>query len=127
MLFEAWELVDSIRNRHTLENLFPKNSCRAGCATRDQTFAAERPKCCGGHPQLDSLAGLLVSLLVNMVVSLNYSSQNGGNLYRAPYYNGNPNIGPRIIGNLDQSPHAPMPMSLRTSSHPSKQRIRNMW
>ena len=40
-----------------------------------------------------------------MVVSLNYSSQNGGNLYRAPYYNGNPNIGPRIIGNLDQSPN----------------------
>ena len=39
-----------------------------------------------------------------MVVSLNYCSQNGGNLYRAPYYNGNPNIGPRIIGNLDQSP-----------------------
>ena len=40
-----------------------------------------------------------------MVVSLNYCSQNGGNLYRAPYYNRNPNIGPRIIGNLDQSPH----------------------
>ena len=40
-----------------------------------------------------------------MVVSLNYCSQNGGNLYRAPYYNGNLNIGPRIIGNLDQSPH----------------------
>ena len=40
-----------------------------------------------------------------MVVSLNYCSQNGGNLYRAPYYNGNPNIGPRIVGNLDQSPH----------------------
>ena len=40
-----------------------------------------------------------------MVVSLNYCSQNGGNLYRAPYYNGNPNIGPRIIGNLDQYPH----------------------
>ena len=39
-----------------------------------------------------------------MVVSLNYCSQNGGNVYRAPYYNGNPNIGPRIIGNLDQSP-----------------------
>ena len=37
-----------------------------------------------------------------MVVSLNYCSQNGGNLYRAPYYNGSPNIGPRIIGNLDQ-------------------------
>ena len=35
-------------------------------------------------------------------VSLNYCSQNGGNLYRAPYYNKNPNIGPRIIGNLDQ-------------------------
>ena len=40
-----------------------------------------------------------------MVVSLNYCSQNGGNLYRAPYYNENPNIGPGIIGNLDQSPH----------------------
>ena len=40
-----------------------------------------------------------------MVVSLNYCSQNGGNSYRAPYYyNGNPNIGPRIIGNLDQYP-----------------------
>ena len=45
---------------------------------------------------------------LHMVVSLNYCSQNGGNLYRAPYYNGNPNIGPRIIGNLDQSPHGYM-------------------
>ena len=35
----------------------------------------------------------------------NYCSQNGGNLYRAPYYNGNPNIGPRIRGNLDQYPN----------------------
>ena len=40
-----------------------------------------------------------------MVVPLNYCSQNGGNVYSAPYYNGNPNIGPRIIGNLDQSPN----------------------
>ena len=40
-----------------------------------------------------------------MVVSLNYCSQNGGNLYRAPYYNGNPNVGPRIIGNVDQYPY----------------------
>ena len=40
-----------------------------------------------------------------MEVSLNYCSQNGGNLYRAPYYNGNPNIGPRTIGNLDQYPY----------------------
>ena len=39
-----------------------------------------------------------------VVVSLNYCSQNGGNLYRARYYNGKPNIGPRIIGNLDQYP-----------------------
>ena len=39
-----------------------------------------------------------------VVVSLNYCSQNGEHVYRAPYYNGNPNIGPRIIGNLDQSP-----------------------
>ena len=38
-----------------------------------------------------------------MEVSLNYCSQNGGKLYRAPYYNRNLNIGPRIIGNLDQS------------------------
>ena len=30
-----------------------------------------------------------------LVVSLNYCSQNG---------NGNPNIGPRIMGNLDQNP-----------------------
>ena len=42
---------------------------------------------------------------VYMVVSLNYCSQNGGNLHRAPYYNGNPNMGPRIIGNLDQYPY----------------------
>ena len=42
---------------------------------------------------------------MQMVVSLNYCSQNGGNYYRAPYYNGNLNIGPRIIGNLDQSPN----------------------
>ena len=41
----------------------------------------------------------------HMEVSLNYCSQNGGNLYRAPYCNGNPNIGPRIDSNLDQSPH----------------------
>ena len=40
----------------------------------------------------------------HVIVSLNYCSQNGGNLYRAPYYNRNLNIGPRIIGNLDQSP-----------------------
>ena len=40
-----------------------------------------------------------------MEVSLNYCSQNGGNLYRAPYYNRNPNIGPRIDSNLGQSPY----------------------
>ena len=40
-----------------------------------------------------------------MEVSLNYCSQNGGNLYRAPYYNRNLNIGPRIDSNLGQSPH----------------------
>ena len=38
-------------------------------------------------------------------VSLNYCSQNGGNLYRAPYYNRNLNIGPRIDSSLGQSPH----------------------
>ena len=54
-----------------------------------------------------------------MVVSLNYCSQKGGNLYRVPFYNGNPNIGPRIIGNLDQSPYRyariprPKPSGLR--------------
>ena len=40
-----------------------------------------------------------------LVVSLNYCSQNGGNLYRAPYYNRNLNIGPRIDSNLGQSPY----------------------
>ena len=40
-----------------------------------------------------------------MVISLNYCSQNGGHVYRAPYYNRNPNIGPHIIGNLDQYPN----------------------
>ena len=40
-----------------------------------------------------------------MKVSLNYCSQNGGNLYRDPYYNRNPNIGPRIDSNLGQSPN----------------------
>ena len=51
-------------------------------------------------------------MFVNMYmeVSLNYCSQNGGNLYRAPYYNGNPNIGPRIIGNLGQYPYTPLSM-----------------
>ena len=37
-------------------------------------------------------------------VSPNYCSQNGGNLYRAPYYNRNPYIGPRIDSNVGQSP-----------------------
>ena len=46
-----------------------------------------------------------IYIYIYMVVSLNYCSQNGGNLYRAPYYNGNPNIGPRIIGDLDQYPY----------------------
>ena len=40
-----------------------------------------------------------------MEVSLNYCSQNGEKLYRAPYYNRNLNIGPRIDSNLGQSPH----------------------
>ena len=43
-----------------------------------------------------------------MLVSLNYCSQNGGNVYRDPYYNRNLNIGPPIIGNLDQYPYAPL-------------------
>ena len=36
----------------------------------------------------------------HLEVSLNYCSQNGGNLYRAPYYNRNLNIGPRIASNF---------------------------
>ena len=40
----------------------------------------------------------------HMEVSLNYCSQNGGTLYRAPYYKRNVNIGPRIDSNLGQSP-----------------------
>ena len=56
-------------------------------------------------------------LTLQVVVSLNYCSQNGGNLYRAPYYNGNPNIGPRIKGNSDQSPS--MDSSLELEKGPS--------
>ena len=41
-----------------------------------------------------------------MEVSLNYCSQNGGNVYRAPYYSRNLNIGPRIDSNLGQSPYS---------------------
>ena len=41
---------------------------------------------------------------MQLEVSLNYCSQNGGNVYRAPYYNRNPNIGSRIDSNLGQSP-----------------------
>ena len=37
-------------------------------------------------------------------VSLNYCSQNGGNVYKAPYYSRNLHIGPRIDSNLGQSP-----------------------
>ena len=44
-----------------------------------------------------------------MGVSQNYCSQNGGNVYRAPYYNRNPNIGPRIDSNLRQSPYGGFP------------------
>ena len=41
---------------------------------------------------------------MDLEVSLNYCYQNGGNLYRAPYYKRNLNIGPRIDSNLGQSP-----------------------
>ena len=40
-----------------------------------------------------------------MKVSLNYCSQNGGNLHRALYYNRNLNIGPCTDSNLGQSPY----------------------
>ena len=43
------------------------------------------------------------------------SPQNGGNLYRAPYYNRNPNIGPRINSNLGQSPFIATPHSTLSS------------
>ena len=49
----------------------------------------------------------------DVVVSLNYCSQNGGNVYRDPYYNGNPNIGPRITGNLDQYPGRVLSLKFR--------------
>ena len=61
---------------------------------------------CGNDPDtIIEQPGLGVREYREMVVSLDYCSQNGGNLCRAPYYNGNPNIGPRTIGNLDQSPY----------------------
>ena len=51
-----------------------------------------------------SVGLILIVAHVHVEVSLNYCSQNGGNLYRAPYYNRNLNIGPRIDSNLGQSP-----------------------
>ena len=66
-------------------------------------------------PKLDTTTGISVVEKIHLEVSLNYCSQNGGKLYRAPYYNGNPNIGPRIIGNLDQSPFVPTPHVLAYS------------
>ena len=50
------------------------------------------------------LVSLNIPLYIYMEVSLNSSSQNGGNSYWAPYYNSNLNIGPRIDSNLGQSP-----------------------
>ena len=60
----------------------------------------------GPFPQAHScsLGKIFADPKKHVVVSLNYCSQNGGNLYRAPYYTGNPNIGPCIMGILDQSP-----------------------
>ena len=62
----------------------------------------------------------------HMVVSLNYCSQNGGNLYRAPYYNGNPNMGPLIDSNLDQSPYMGMTVGLWLMGVPSREHTRNV-
>ena len=51
-----------------------------------------------------SLGLRLTARIHDVEVSLNYCSQNGGNLYRAPYYNRNLNIGPRSNSKL------PIPM-----------------
>ena len=61
-----------------------------------------------------------------MEVSLENCSQNGGNLYRAPYYNGNPNIGPRIIGNLDQSPYGSGYIRIGSPSSPYSVYLRGL-
>ena len=54
-----------------------------------------------------------IHIHIHMEVALNYCSQNGGNLYRAPYYNRNLNIGPRIDNNLGQSPYIHMCLGFR--------------
>ena len=71
---------------------------------------SSRTRCGGparGLPSNVTYAGVVrnkgICIYVFLVVSLNYCSQNGGDLYRAPYYNGNPNMGPCITGNSDQS------------------------
>ena len=46
-----------------------------------------------------------IYIYIYMGVPLNYCSQNGGNLYRARYYNRNLIIGHRIDSNLKQSPY----------------------
>ena len=61
-----------------------------------------------------------------MVVSLNYCSQNGGNLYRAPYYNRNPNIGLGVIRNLDQYPHGAFVLENLDSSGPLPDGVRKL-
>ena len=79
----------------SFSRVLPSISCMSGLGTPNN--------CTLGPPNCTTLSPPNASDY--MVVSLNYCSQNGGNLCRAPYYNGNPNIGPRIIGNLDQYPH----------------------
>ena len=70
------------------------------------TLAANGDPLCHGDLAIQNpIPPFLLQVHTQMKVSLNYCSQNGGNLYRDPYYNGNPNIGPRIDSNLGQSPN----------------------
>ena len=63
-------------------DLLPHGSCWILCGSAVHSCMKTR-KCAMERAE---------KLVSQMVVSLNYCSQNGGNLYRAPYYNGNPNI-----------------------------------
>ena len=58
-------------------------------------------------------------------VSLNYCSQMGEILYRAPYYNRNLNIGPRIDSNLGQSPCDLVPCDLVSCALGSRPTVRD--
>ena len=65
-------------------------------------YSPEAPARSEPPPSTPSLQDLFPNIHVE--VSPNYCSQQGGEIYRDPYYKRNPNLGRRIDSNLGQSP-----------------------